>query len=634
MPNRNDNNWNGSSIFNDLNSFDKSINNKDNLSSIKIQLEQKYKLEETYRRKIKKLEGDLDDKELARLHKLEEQYQKKLAGSRWNQRKKELQEEAEFLNSTASKFKLTLMGVAENALTAVSKAIGNGLSNLNKGVGDYLTQYSSYMGIWNTRLQGTDKTYSSISKLVDSAIGMNAYITQSKVFEKLNTYVQEGIAYNVEQRAFLGTVSEKIAATFDAANGTLLQLIRIQQVDSTAARLGMESTLTQLLNSMYSDTSYLSGLSDSVSAAILEANSQLSRDGSLAFEYSVQKWLGSMSSVGVSDSTIQSIAQGINSLATGSVTSLSSNTSLQNLLVMAANAAGLDYSTLLTGGMNANTTNQLLGGLVTYLQSLAQTENQVVKSQYANLFGVTISDLTSLLNLSSEDLVSISKNMLDYSGAIAETEYQLTQLSSRTSTAEMVQNVVNNVMSSVGEGIANNVAAYTTWIVTDLVEKATGGINIPTISALGNFVDINATVTQLMKTGIVGISTLGKIGTILSGFSKIGSLSLDDWGATETTGRGRGLDTTISDLNTGISTTTSQTAYIGNSSGSDMYSSSITAAKEDAQAQFGGDDTVNIEDLIKDNLVPDVRSILEEARISNDHLTELVNVFSTLGFLP
>lgn len=65
-----------------------------------------------------------------------------------------------------------------------------------------------------------------------------------------------------------------------------------------------------------------------------------------------------------------------------------------------------------------------------------------------------------------------------------------------------------------------------------------------------------------------------------------------------------------------------------------MYSSSITAAKEDAQAQFGGDDTVNIEDLIKDNLVPDVRSILEEARISNDHLTELVNVFSTLGFLP
>lgn len=634
MPNRNDNNWNGSSIFNDLNSFDKSINNKDNLSSIKIQLEQKYKLEEAYRRKIKKLEGDLSKKDLAELHKLEEQYQKKLAGSRWNQRKKELQEEAEFLNSTASKFKLTLMGVAENALTAVSKAIGNGLSNLNKGVGDYLTQYSSYMGIWNTRLQGTDKTYSSISKLVDSAIGMNAYITQSKVFEKLNTYVQEGIAYNVEQRAFLGTVSEKIAATFDAANGTLLQLIRIQQTDSTAARLGMESTLTQLLNSMYSDTSYLSGLSDSVSAAILEANSQLSRDGSLAFEYSVQKWLGSMSSVGVSDTTIQSIAQGINSLATGSVTSLSSNTSLQNLLVMAANAAGLDYSTLLTGGMNANTTNQLLGGLVTYLQSLAQTENQVVKSQYANLFGVTISDLTSLLNLSSEDLVNISKNMLDYSGAIAETEYQLTQLSSRTSTAEMVQNVVSNVMSSVGEGIANNVAAYTTWIVTDLVEKATGGINIPTISAFGNFIDINATVTQLMKTGIVGISTLGKIGTILSGFSKIGSLSLDDWGATETTGRGRGLNTTISDLNTGISTTTSQTAYIGNSSGSDMYSSSITAAKEDAQAQFGGDDTVNIEDLIKDNLVPDVRSILEEARISNDHLTELVNVFSTLGFLP
>ena len=630
MPNRNSNNWNNSSMFNDINNFDKSINHKDNLASIKIQLEQKYKLEETYRRKIKKLEGDLDEKQLDKLKKLEEQYNKKLAGSRWSQRKKELQDEIEMLNSASSKIKLNLMSAAE----AVGKSVGKGLSSLNNSIDTYLTQYSSYMGIWNTRLQGTDKTYSSITKLVDRAIGMNAYVTQSKVLEKLNTYVQEGIAYNVEQRAFLGTVSEKIAATFDAANGTLLQLIRIQQADSTAARLGMESTLTQLLNSMYSDTSYLSGLSDSVSAAILEANSQLSRDGSLAFEYSVQKWLGSMSSVGVSDTTIQSIAQGINSLATGSVTSLSNNTSLQNLLVMAANAAGLDYSTLLTGGMNANTTNQLLGGLVTYLQSLAQTENQVVKSQYANLFGVTISDLTSLLNLSSKDLVSISKNMLGYSEAIAETEYQLTQLSSRTSMGQQLENFTNNVLSSMGEGIANNKAAYVTWMLTDLIEKATGGINIPTISAFGTFVDINATVTQLMKTGIVGISTLGKIGTILSGFSKIGSLSLDDWNATETTRRGRGLDTTISDLNTGISTTTSQTAYIGNSSGSDIYSSSITAAKEDAQAQFGGDDTVNIEDLIKDNLVPDVRSILEEARISNDHLTELVNVFSTLGFLP
>lgn len=630
MPNRNSNNWNNSSMFNDINNFDKSINHKDNLASIKIQLEQKYKLEETYRRKIKKLEGDLDEKQLDKLKKLEEQYNKKLAGSRWSQRKKELQDEIEMLNSASSKVKLNLMSAAE----AVGKSIGKGLSSLNNSIDTYLTQYSSYMGIWNTRLQGTDKTYSSITKLVDRAIGMNAYVTQSKVLEKLNTYVQEGIAYNVEQRAFLGTVSEKIAATFDAANGTLLQLIRIQQADSTAARLGMESTLTQLLNSMYSDTSYLNGLSDSVSAAILQANSQLSRDGSLSFEYSVQKWLGSMSSVGVSDSTIQSIAQGINSLATGDVNALSSNTSLQNLLVMAANSAGLDYSTLLTGGMNANTTNQLLQGLVTYLQSLAQTQNQVVKSQYANLFGVTISDLTSLLNLSTQDLNSIANNMLSYSNAIAETEYQLTQLSSRTSTAQKVENVLNNVMSSVGEGIANNVVSYTTWLMTDLVEKATGGINIPTIGAFGNFIDLNATVTQLMKTGIVGISTLSKIGTILSGFSKIGSLSLNDWGATETTGRGRGLDTTISDLNTGISTTTSQTAYIGNSSGSDMYSSSITAAKEDAQSQFGGEeDTVNLDDLIKEDLVPDVKSILNELQIGNDYLNELKSIFSSFGFI-
>lgn len=60
--------------------------------------------------------------------------------------------------------------------------------------------------------------------------------------------------------------------------------------------------------------------------------------------------------------------------------------------------------------------------------------------------------------------------------------------------------------------IANNAASYTTWIITDLIEKATGGINIPTISVMGNSVDLNATVTQLMKLGIIGVNVLGNIG--------------------------------------------------------------------------------------------------------------------------
>nr|DAU00298.1 MAG TPA: hypothetical protein [Bacteriophage sp.] len=40
--------------------------------------------------------------------------------------------------------------------------------------------------------------------------------------------VDLGINYNLEERAFLATISDKVATTFDAANGTLLRLIRLQ----------------------------------------------------------------------------------------------------------------------------------------------------------------------------------------------------------------------------------------------------------------------------------------------------------------------------------------------------------------------------------------------------------------------
>ena len=78
-------------------------------------------------------------------------------------------------------------------------------------------------------------------------------------------------------------------------------------------------------------------------------------------------------------------------------------------------------------------------------------------------------------------------------------------------------------------------------LITDLIEKATGGINIPTISVMGNAVDLNATVTQLMKLGIIGANVLGNIGTIVSGLSGRNNLSLYNWGAEDILKRGQGF---------------------------------------------------------------------------------------------
>lgn len=68
--------------------------------------------------------------------------------------------------------------------------------------------------------------------------------------DNVQSLAQQGIVYNIEQRAFLETISDKIAATFDTTNATLLRLVKLQQSDSTASRLGMEAYLTRYFNEM------------------------------------------------------------------------------------------------------------------------------------------------------------------------------------------------------------------------------------------------------------------------------------------------------------------------------------------------------------------------------------------------
>ena len=486
--------------------------------------------------------------------------------------------------------------------TAVSK-IGNAFST---GIENYLGAFSEYTSKINTRLQGTAYTYKNISKGISRDLAFNPFVKQSDVYKNLSTLVEQGIAYNVEQRAFLQTIKEKIADTFDATNGTLVRLIKIQQADTTAARLGLESNLNKFLNNVFKDSSYLNGLSDSVAAAIISANSQLSKSQSVAFESTVQSWLGSLSSVGVGDSTIQALAQGINYLGSGNINALNGSEGLQNLLVMAASRAGLDYSKMLSSGLTPNDANTLLSSIVTFAQEIGQTNNLVVKSQYANLFGMTIEDLTAIMNLSSKDLVAISNNMLTYSESISETEKALkaSNLLSRTSTSEMVENFFDNVMTGVGENISNNFALYTTWLVNDLVDKATGGIMDIEIAPWG--VGMSTTVTQLVKSGIVGAGVIGEVLGALSSMSTSKGFSLTDFNANNVITHGEGF---VKVTDSSIRSTTPQSMYIGSNDESAMYKSSIVSANENAEVVTQGKEN-NLDDIIKDNIAPDVHSIL------------------------
>lgn len=120
-------------------------------------------------------------------------------------------------------------------------------------------------------------------------VGMNPVIKQAAVVESLKTLVGKGIAFNVEQRAFLDTISDKIANTFEATDATLLKLVRIQQQDTTAARLGMESALTAFLNNMYETTEYMTDAAAAIRSSIYEASALMTAKEATAFEYQVQK---------------------------------------------------------------------------------------------------------------------------------------------------------------------------------------------------------------------------------------------------------------------------------------------------------------------------------------------------------
>lgn len=523
----------------------------------------------------------------------------------WEEERKEREEMYRSIlkNENASlKEKLTAVGNLYKEWLdggGLNKALNDKMNSFISGASNTMNQimstYSKYQSTINTRLQGTDKTFQKLQGRLLNSVGINPYVKTQSLLDNLQALVQTGISFNLEQRAFLQTVKDKVADTFDVANSSLLRIVKLQQADSSASRLGMESYLTSFLNNMFENTEYLTNSFDSVTSALVEATSQMSTESGVQFEYIVQKWLGSLSSVGLSDTTVSNLAQAMGYLATGNVSGLESS-GMQNLIVMAASRAGLSYADMLTRGISLNETNNLLEAVVGYLQEIGSSTNQVVKNQYASTFGVSISDLRAASNLRANDITNISNNLLSYGGSIQNLQNQMWQLAGRTSLAEMLNNVKSNAEFSLFSNIASNPALYALWSVTDMLQSYTGGINIPSIFALGTGVDLNTTVENLMKLGIMGIGSLGMIGDIVSGVGNTFGMSsaLASLGIGSNiigTSRGTGLQS----LSSGYSTSTS--SYIGQSSGSAFYESTLNKAENDANQKLENSNATSGKDI-------------------------------------
>lgn len=395
----------------------------------------------------------------------------------------------------------------------------------------------------DTRLYGSRNdtkwgSYWSATNAQFAPLMLSPVVKMEAVMQNVKTVIDMGIARDYEQIAMLASIKDKIAQTFDVFDGSVRRLIKIQDETTSAARLGMESMLNKFLNNMYETTEYLKNIASQVRSSLVEAEALMDAQSAVDFEFQVQKWLGSLSSVGVSDSGVSSIASALGQLAAGQVESIT-NGGVGNLLVMAANNGNLSIADILADGLNASETNVLLNQMVGYMHDLVveANGNKVVQQQLAKVFGLTASDLRAAENLiyKYNGQTGQMKTIFNtgtgkggaYNQALAEVWSRADSMFTRTSVGEMLTNIWDNIQFATASGMASNPATYIAMKVADILDTFAGGIPIPSISVMGNGVDTKLTVSNIMKaasmvTGFTS-SLIGAMGGMAQGHGSMGS---------------------------------------------------------------------------------------------------------------
>jgi hypothetical protein len=562
---------------------DKIDKEKDDNKKKKLEDQQK-KEKEKYAKELKQINAKFQ-KESANAEKLAEKQEKAEAKA----------EKAKKVNNTLGS---GAVGGIANLLTGNITA---GLSQLSGALGSFATSLkSSIESIQNaqagvdTRLQGSKNATKSgsywqqMTKDIASAAAISPYVKQEDLASKMQSMVSSGIAYNVEQRAFLYTISDKIATTFESTNGTLAQLVRIQQQDSTAARLGMESALNQFLNNMYETTEYMTEVMSNIRSSLYEAEALMSKEAATEFDYSVNKWLGSLYSVGMSSSAVQSIGDALGKLASGQISGITSD-GTGNLIVMAASNAGLSVSDMLQSGLDESKTNQLMTAMVKYLKGIYEDtgDSLVVAQQYASVFGLAASDLKAMSNLSSVDIANTAGSNLSYDGMMTQLSDMMDTMYQRVGAGQLLSNAMSNFKYSLASGIATSPILYSIYMLGDVLDSVANGIkfSIPTVMGTGMAAQ-EFKVSDIIKTTSMAGSLIAGIANLVSsgssggttGQSLLKAFGVSGNGASVARGNGSGLITSSG-------STVSSSGYVGNSSAGDVYNKSLADTQDDANSQ-------------------------------------------------
>jgi hypothetical protein len=485
----------------------------------------------------------------------------------------------------------TVRADAQAALDKAGEAIGNFVTQLN----DKGKESASKKGFVDTAMQGSgaDKTmlgsyWDKISDKITMGVGVSPVVKQENVEKSVETLAGMGITYNLEQRAFLMTIKDKIATTFEVADGTMRKLIRIQQSDTTAARLGMESALTSFLNSMYDTSEFMKETAGAIRQSLYEATALMEAERAAEYEYQVQKWTGALFSVGFSSS--EKVAETLGKLTAGDISGITEG-GMGNLLIMAANEASIPIAEILEKGLTPDETNSLMESMVKYLARIYDDTHgsNVLAQQYAGVFGVSASDLKAAANLMAEGFDNLTKEKKSYSQMEGQLKKMTNSMIMRTSQAEIMTNLKENLSYTFATTLANNPVLSGLNNMANMLNDLVGGIEIPFINVYSFGFDLNATIADLMNVAALSGTVLGGMGKLVAGLAKtstgglLGAMGINLGGkAAKMEHKGQQLSLT----SLGGSTTSASGSIAGNENGDDIKNKTIQDNSEDPEKQI------------------------------------------------
>lgn len=565
----------------------------------------KTKLKKKDLKNLEKLENDKIDRTALREYEKRKQYLQELNELAHKQRLKDLEDETKT-------FKEKMSAASEEVSSKIKKSLSTAGSSLYSNIEKKIDTYINNQTAIAAHLVGSND---SLDNVTDSLVKLSGtgLVQQTAVYNNLSSLVKQGIVSNVEQKAFLQTLANDIDATFNASDGTLVRLINLQQEDLSANRLAIEYSLQEFLNQNYETSTYIKESFQDVSKSLIEMQSLMTTSSLVTnTEAIIQAYLGSLYSSGMSGSTVSSIASAINALGSGDTSNLGSGVS--NLVLMAASKMGLDYSELLTNGLDGSSTDTLMQGIAEYMAELYNSGNNVVRSQLASVFGVTVSDLVAARNFEKEPT----------EGEVTDNIYTtlLDGFDDLVPAATKISNLLDNFVNGVALNIATNDGQYMAYKVTDVltkgidelfgeVELGHSGITVGTIT---QFVRAAAVIVPLAKT-VAG--AWGSFGDSASDLFK--SLANEK---TTIKSAGAGFDS--------IGVTTSGSVYMGSGdtkeiidSGKGSYNDNLTA-----NGITGDEETYDTTDIYK---ILDAGSVklfgtyADKHSLYSDRIAEVIN---------